>query len=127
MPVYEYKIGTTLLGMTNIESMTVPVPNPQTFFKLYAEIVTLGDGSSFGRGFPQVEWKWNLLTRAQRDQLRAYCAGTSAAVYVRTRTNDSADAYKNYLAIMHWPLEEEKYATKRMDLNILFTQMVEQT
>lgn len=126
MPLYEYKIGTTLGGMTNIESLTVPLPNMQSFFRAYAEIVTLGDGSSFGRGFPQVEWKWNLFTREQRDQLRTFCAGASASVYIRTRTNDSADAYKNYLALMHWPLEEEKYATRRTDLNILFTQLVEQ-
>ncbi|MCX6057736.1 MAG: hypothetical protein NTW69_06265 [Chloroflexi bacterium] len=125
MSIYEYKIGTTSGGMTNIESLTVLIPNMRSFFKPYSEVVTLGDGSQFGRGFPQVDWTWNLLTREQRDQLRTFCTGASATVYISTRTNDSADTYKNYQAIMFWPLEEERFARKRMDFTLQFRQLVE--
>ncbi len=124
MPIYEYKIGTTST-MTNIEELTVPIPNMKSFYRPYAEVVTLGNGESFGRGFPQAEWTWNFLTRAQRDQLREFCVGASAPVYISTRVNDNADEYKDFQAIMIWPLEEERFTGKRMDFTIVFKQLVE--
>lgn len=126
MSLFEYKIGTTLLGMTNIEELTVPIPNMQSYFKPYGEVVILGNGMQFGRGFAQVDWKWNFLTREQRDQLRTFCTGASATVFIRTRVNDSADQYKNYQCLMFWPLEEERFARKRLDFMVQFRQLVEQ-
>ena len=125
MSIYENKIGATLIGMTNIESLTVPIPNPKPFYRAYAEIVGTLAGIDYGRGHAQVDWVWNILTREQRDQLRTFCTGISAAVYIRTRTNDNSDEYKNYQAIMHWPLDEERDARARMDFKITFTHLVE--
>lgn len=124
-PIYDYKIGITSGGMTNLELLTVPIPNMQSFYKPYSETVQLGDGNLFGRGYPQVDWIWNLLKREQRDQLRTFCTGASAVVYIRTRINDNADEYKNFQAVMIWPLEEERFARKRMDFTIQFRQLVE--
>lgn len=125
MPIYENKIGTTFAGMTNIESLTTPIPNPKPFYRQYAEIVGTLAGTDYGRGYAQVDWVWNVLTREQRDQLRTFCPGASAAVYIRTRTNDNSDAYKNYQAIMHFPNEEERDSRARMDFKITFTHLVE--
>lgn len=124
MPIYENEIGTTYGGMTNIESLTVPLPNMQSFYKPYAQVTDLGSGETKGLGSPQTEWKWNLLTRAQRDQLRQFCTGSSATVYIRTRINDNTDEYLDFRAIMIWPLEEERFARKRMDFTIVFKHMV---
>lgn len=126
MPVYEYKIGTILVGMTNIESLTTPVPNPKPFYRPYVEIVETLSGNDFGRGPAEVDWVWNIFTREQRDQLRTFCTGSSSLVYIRTRTNDNSDEYKNYQAVMHWPLDEERDAGKRLDFKITFTHLVEQ-
>lgn len=126
MPLYQNELGATLATMTNFESMATPIPNPKTFFKPYAELVTLGNGSSFGRGFPQAEMRWNILTRAQRDQLRTYCTGASAAVFVKLRTNDDEDEYKVFQGIMHWVEEEEKDSRARVDFTLRFTHLIEQ-
>ncbi len=126
MPLYEYQIGTTMGGLVNIESLPTPLPNMKSYYKQFSELVTLANGASFGRGFASAEWRWNLLTRPQRDQLRTFCPGTSAAVYIRTRSNDNEDEYKYFQAIMHFPIEEEKDTTVRMDVTIVFTHLIEQ-
>lgn len=123
---YEYQIGTTLENLTNIEELPTPLPDMKSTYKAYAETVTLGNGEIFGRGFASAEWRWNLLTRLQRDQLRVFCPGASAAVYIKTRVNDNADEYKIFKAIMQFPIEEEKDASVRLDVTITFTHLVEQ-
>ncbi len=125
MPLFWNEIGLTLESMTNFENLPTPIPNPKTFFKPFSEIVTLGDGSSFGRGFPEAEMRWNIITREQRDQLRAFCQGASATVYIKLRTNDNADEYKTFQAVMHWTAEEERDARARLDFSIKFTHMIE--
>ena len=124
--IYEYQIGAAMESLVNIESLTVPLPNMKSYYKQFSEVVTLANGASFGRGFAQVEWRWNLLTREQRDQLRTFCTDASATVYIHTRTNDNEDEYKYFQAIMRFPTEEEKDSRARMDITILFTHLIEQ-
>lgn len=126
MALFDYRIGTTLVGMTNIEDLPTPISNMQSFYKPYQQAIVLGDGTTRGVGYPEAIWQWNFLTREQRDQLRIFCPSSSAIVYIRTRVSDNADQYKNFLAIMHWPEDEERFARKRMDFKIRFTHLVEQ-
>ncbi|MEJ5201567.1 MAG: hypothetical protein WHV66_04975 [Anaerolineales bacterium] len=124
----DFKIGTTLSGMTNIESLTTPLPVPRAVFRDYAEKVTAASGRTYGRGYPVCQWTFSLLTSAQRQQLRQFCPGASAAVYICTLANN--DTYYNYQAVMHWPEEEERDPSKRRDrleLTILFTHLVAAT
>lgn len=121
---YEFKIGTTLAGMVNVETLASGnMPAPQATWQPYTEYVTLGDNSVAGIGLPVVTWRFGWLSRVQRDALRAYCTGPSATVFIRTQGNDSADAYGNYTGVMIWPLEEERDTTRRMNLNIIFQQL----
>lgn len=109
----DFRIGTTQANMTNIETLTVPLPIPRSVFHECAETVIAASGRTYGRGLPVCKWTFAILTSAQRQQLKFYCAGLSAVVYIRTLAND--DQYYNYRAIMHWPIEEERDPSKRRD------------
>ncbi len=122
----DFRIGNTLAGMTNIEALATPLPVPRSVFTDYAERIMAASGKSYGRGYPTCRWIFALLTSAQRAQLRTFCPGASAAVYIRTLAND--DTYHTYQAIMHWPEEEERDPSKRRDrleFTVLFTNLVE--
>lgn len=125
MPIYSYEIGASYVGMTNLESLTTPLPAPKSTFRPYSQYIRLGDGTVRGSGWAEATWRWGFLTRAQRNQLRTFCTGASANVYIKTRKNDSSDAYQVYMAIMIWPEEEEKSLGKRIGLEIRFTNLVE--
>lgn len=123
----EFKIGSSLETLTRLEELTVPLPAPKAPFREVADIVTVASGLVVGKGFPNCQWIFSLLTTAQRDQLKTFCPNISARVYMRTMTND-ADAYKTYQAVMIWPVEEDRDPTARHDrleLIVEFRRMVE--
>jgi hypothetical protein len=64
------------------------------------------------------------MSSANRNALRAYCTGKSARVYIRTRKNDSSDAYVTYSAVMLWPDDEERFASRRLNFAIEFRDMI---
>lgn len=109
----DFKIGTTQANMTNIEILTTALPVPRAIFRDYAEMIAAASGRTYGRGFPSCQWVFSLLTSEQRQQLKAFCVGASAQVYIRTLAND--DQYYDYRAVMHWPVEEERDPSKRRD------------
>ena len=125
MPLSDFKIGSTST-ITNIESLATPLPVPRAPFNPYARSVMAASGASVGKGFPSCQWIFSRLTPAQREQLRTFCPGVSAVVYIHTMTNDS-DAYANFQAVMHWPDEERRDPAKthdRLELAITFTHLV---
>ena len=109
----DFKIGTTQANMTNVEALATPLPVPRSVFHAFADVVTAASGRSYGRGLPTCKWIFSVLTSAQRQQLKTFCSGKSAVIYIRTLAND--DVYYNYRAIMHWPVEEERDPSKRRD------------
>ena len=131
MPEYSYEIGVTQAGMVNLESLTVPVRPPRFSFAPYSKPIPLGDGSVRGAGWPKAEWRWDTITAAERDQLRVYCPGASAVVYIKTRVNANngaqVDQYKTFKAVMVWPNPEGERDFKgiRKDLAIAFQALVE--
>jgi hypothetical protein len=121
---YEFKIGTTSLNKTLLSALATPVPDPKTDYKPFVELVNLGNGKVRGMGAPTVTWSWGYLTREQRDMLRTYCTGASASVFIRTRTNDNADTYDDYSAVMIWDENEAQDATRRIGLSVTFRNLV---
>lgn len=107
----------TGVNLVNLESLTTAVlPPPKSAFAEHSQVLTLGDGTVRGLGWATGEWRWGFLSRAQRDKLRTFCTGASATVYIRTRKNDTADAYDYYSTVMVWPTgQEDKQAGKRLD------------
>ena len=120
---HDYEIGATLIGMANLADLTVPVPEPKSDFQEFSQYLELGDGTVRGAGWTTAEWRWTYLTRTQRDQLKTFCAGASATAYIKTRTNDTADVYDIFSAVIVWPIGEEKSFSRRMDFVIRFTNL----
>ncbi len=123
---YEFGIGTTLIGITTLDQLTVPVTFPRSGYKQFAVTVDLSDQSARGFGRPSATWRFGVLKFAQRDQLRVFCPGASALVYIRTKKRDDQEVYSNFRAVMVWPEEEEAKAGRILDLEILFRDLVEQ-
>lgn len=117
---HNYEIGATSPGMKNLADLTVPVPEPKSDFNDYSQYLDLGSGSVRGAGWVTAEWRWTYLERPTRDQLKVFCAAASADVFIRTRNNDSEDAFQYYTATMVWPADEEKSFSRRMDFVIVF-------
>jgi hypothetical protein len=134
-----FKIGTTLLGMTEIETLLaasgdlIPgeVFSPDWSFQPYAEVRELADGKTRGQGFPVVIWRWNQISERNRQVLRSFISsGLSAPIYIRTPTNEisaGARVWKSYLGVMKWtPEDEDKVAERTLGLVLTFTHLVEQ-
>ncbi len=117
----EFAIGTTLAGMQALSAMSIPAP--QSTFRPYSTDIRLGDGTMRGMGFPVATWHWGFLSAAQRDVLKAFCAGQSALVYLRT-TKDNM-VFDDYQAVMVWPTEEERAAGRVLDFTLEFHRLVE--
>lgn len=125
----EFKIGSTLVGITTLDALTVFVPDPRTSFRPYSKMIDLGSGLKRGAGWPTAEWNYGFLTQEQREQLRTFCTGASAEVFITTRTRDEDDddqLFKTFKAVMIWPEEEDYRNSKRLDFTIKFTRLEEQ-
>lgn len=97
----EFEIGSTLMGMTNLESLSTPVPLPQFDYVPFARVVNKGNGGTRGIGFPVATWIFGILSIDEYNQLRTFCPGASAEVYIRTRVDD--DSYADFQAKLVWP------------------------
>jgi hypothetical protein len=124
-PQQSFMIGPYTSGsaaMTNLEvdgSGNYSPPNVR--WKKYSKQVQLGDATVRGAGWTECEWTWEVMTRTQRDWLRAFCTGQSSEVWIKTIQFDNTDAYQVYHAVMVWPIEsEERDAHRRMKFTLKF-------
>lgn len=113
-----YKIGTSVVGLTAVESLTTPVYPPKSSYQPYQEAIDLGSRKVRGVGLPSTTWRWNIITAAQRAQLRTFCTGASAEVYIATRGD--GDSFANFKAVMVWPQTEERDFLRRTGFEIIF-------
>jgi hypothetical protein len=103
MTIADYKLGTTLAGITNIESLTTPLPIPRVSEPVY-ELEKQGNGLYREMGLPSCTWTFPLLSTAELAQLRTFCSGSSAVVYLRTLPKLSAlTTYATYKAVLLFP------------------------
>lgn len=112
--------------LTKVEDLTRSAicMAPRSVARPWEEVKDTGDGLARGLGRPAATWNWNFISRQQRDALRTYCTGKSARVYIRTRMNDSADAYLTYLAAMMWPDTEDRQTGRRINFTLEFRDLV---
>lgn len=110
---------------SNIETLATPLPVPRAAIPDYAERITAASGRVYGRGYLTCQWTFSRLTAAQRTQLKSFCAGESANVYLKTLAGN--DAYKTYSAVMTWMENEarEPATRDRLELTVTFTHLVE--
>lgn len=123
-----FKIGTSVAGLVTLDALTTRVPDPQTSFQFYSQILDLGSGLKRGVGYSRTTWTYGYLTQDQRNQLRAFCTGASTEIYITTRSRDevSNTLFKTYKAVMTWPEQEEYRNGRRLDFVISFTRLEEQ-
>jgi hypothetical protein len=110
--------------MLNLSNPNLKIPHPKSNFKQWQSKIDLGNGLARGVGRPSCSWVWGFITAAQYDQLRAYITGASGRIYIRTRTTETADSYKVYLAAALWPDEVNRDATRRVGFTIEMRDMV---
>jgi hypothetical protein len=119
----DFKIGTTLLGMTNIESLTTPLPAPRSSYLPYARVYSKGNGGTRGVGSPVAQWTFPILSVDQYSQLKSFCSGASADVYIRTKMDD--DTYDDFEAKMIWPNEpQDRWYGERRNFTVTFRNLV---
>jgi hypothetical protein len=106
--IYSYEIGTTS-STVNLESLTVPVNPPIGDFKEWSRSYDRSDGMVAGDGFPSAIWRFDTLTIAQVAQLRTFCTGRSASIYINTRKPD--DAFGKYSCVMAWDEDQVRKRT----------------
>jgi hypothetical protein len=109
----------TYKRLTNVETLASGVA-PKSYYRPYVSLVLLGSGLTRELGRPVAEWRYMFIARAFRDALRAFCTTSSKTVLIRTRVNDNADEWDNFLADMFWPDEADKQAGRRMNFTIQF-------
>lgn len=121
----EFEIGLTQGGLVNLDILATPVVPPKWFYSSFVEAIPLGSGAVRGMGAPTATWRWGFIKKAQRDMLRTFCPGASAAVCIRTYTTESLDSAKEFSCDMFWPTDaEEVNAGRRLDFTIEFRNLV---
>lgn len=103
----EFKIATTLVGLTPLTQLNVPPPDHWAYADFSARVPT-GDGGARGDGFPRATWTWAAISRRSLYRLLALCgSNASASVYIRTPINRAAGApFRNFLCKMIAPALE---------------------
>lgn len=123
MTLYSYEIGTTYGGMTNVESLTTALPAPRSTIQEFSQSVELASAGVRGAGWPVATWTWDILEQDQWDQIRTFCSGQSADVYIKTRKQDGT--YQVYTATMVRPGQVRKDSGRVLDLVVEFRNLVE--
>jgi hypothetical protein len=115
-----FQIGTTS-STTNVELLGTPLLPPRSTWNEYSQGIELVDGSVRGAGWKVVTWTWDFLTLTQRTQLRVFCAGKSATVYIRTKTlTGTYPTYEYLTGKVIWPEGPEEQRNGRV-LNFTLT------
>lgn len=94
----DFKIGTTSGGMTALDGLAVPCPDPQPRFDRYRKKDKLGDMSLKGRGPQTILWLFPLLEVEQVAQLEDF--QSELPIYIRSRKRD--DTFGTFEVIMNW-------------------------
>lgn len=115
----DFEIGATYEELANLSELDTPVEHPKSDFQPYARTVNKGNGGKRGIGSPVAVWNFPVLSLEERNQLKEFCPGASALVYIRTKLND--DTYADFTANMIWPdANEDRWYGQKKNFSILF-------
>jgi hypothetical protein len=121
----DIKIGTTYGGMTALPSLATPVHSPQTcIYTPYSATVRTGDNGARGIGLPMVTMYWRALPIAQRDQLRTFCTGLTATVFIYIPTDASGYTFAAFSGTMIWPMGDNYFGPNTQDLTLVIRNLV---
>lgn len=119
----EFEIGATEGGMTNIESLTTPLPLPKSSYLPYARTPSKGNGGTRGMGSPIAQWQFGVLTIEEYTQLKSFCPGASADIFIRTKLDD--DTYADFQGIIIWPNDpQDRWFAHRKSFTVIFRNLI---
>jgi hypothetical protein len=109
-------------------NLNIPVA-PDWTFAPYSEQITKANAGVAGVGFPRASWTWKFRNDKQIEVLRALCPGASAAVYIRTPTNEvdlyGSPVWATFSCQMIWvAIDEDKQAGYTLDFTLEFRRLV---
>lgn len=119
--ITDYEIGTTYVGMTNLEELAVPLPPPRSTIPGNSQAVDQADGLVKEVGWLVTHWVWDALSQDQYDQLQTFCPDKSALIYIKTLDEDGT--FSVYTTVMVWPEPPERRGGAILDLDVLFQVM----
>lgn len=93
----DFKIGSTSGGLTSLDELTTPCPDPQPRFDQYRKKDRLGDMSMKGRGPQTILWGFPLLEVEQIAQLDSF--QSDVPIYIRSRKRD--DTFGTFEVLMN--------------------------
>lgn len=94
----EFKIGTTSGGITSLDSLSTPCPDPQQRFDQYRKKDRLGDLSMKGRGPRTVVWTFPFMEVEQVTQIKTF--QSADPIYIRTPKQD--DTFAVFEVTANW-------------------------
>lgn len=126
-----YKIGTTVPGLQDLDTLGLPDPFPVEFTR-FDETYAAGDGSEVGDGFSNFSWHFDMLTMAQWDTIMDYLGSAQSVQLFITTTTDVGDSYANlfstFQAWMKRPQARRAFGRQYMrDITLEFVSAEEQT
>lgn len=118
-----FELGTTLVSMTAIDELTTPLPDMKSNYFPYSRVVGLGSGGVRGVGAPYATWTFPILEIDAYNQLRVFCPGAMAAVYVHTKLDD--DTFAVFSGNMIVPLvAQDRNNGMRKNVTVEFRNLV---
>ena len=117
-----FKIGTTS-STTALDALTTPLPDPKSAYLPYSRTVQLGSGKARGVGAPVASWTFPLLSIEEYNQLRTFCSGASAEIFINTKLDD--DTYADFSCTMIVPNEpQDRWFAERKSYTVTFRNLV---
>lgn len=93
-----FKIGTTSGGITSLDALGTPCPDPQQSFNEFRRKDRLGDMTMKGRGPQTILWTFPLLEVEQLAQLETF--QSDVPIYIQSSKRD--DSLGVFEVLMNW-------------------------
>jgi len=115
-------IGTTS-SMTSLDQLTTPLLDPKSSYLPYARVNNKGNGGTRGIGSPVADWTFGILSIAEYNQLKTFCPGASADVYINTKLDD--DTFETFQGKMIWPNQpQDRWYAQRKSFTVTIRNLI---
>lgn len=120
-----FGIGTSAETITDLQDLDVPITYPKSAYLPTAVTKKTGANTKRGFGLPVAYWTFPLMSLDERNQLKSFCSGYSATVYICTKKDD--DTYAKFQCVMNWPDDDTsgRWFGERKEIIIEFVNLME--
>ncbi len=109
--------------MSPIDQLTTPLPDPKSSYLPFARVNNKGNGGTRGVGSPVAQWTFPILSIEEYSQLKTFCTGASADVYIQTKLDD--DSFEVFQGKMIWPNEpQDRWYGERKNFTVIFRNLI---